>query len=135
MMTVLRSGGESMTQKLILVRGLPGSGKSTLAAMLPGTHVEADDFFIVNGEYKFDGSRIGEAHGWCLSKCREALERGEDVVVSNTFTRLWEMRPYIDAATEFGIVPFIVMCENSFGSIHVGDDVIERMRARWETFK
>ena len=40
-------------KELFLLRGLPGAGKSTLAKSLRGTHLEADSFFMVNGEYKF----------------------------------------------------------------------------------
>ena len=50
--------------KLLLVRGLPGSGKSTLAKNLIGYyfHVETDQFWMEDGEYKFDANRLGEAH-------------------------------------------------------------------------
>ena len=44
-------------KELFLLRGLPGSGKSTLAKSLDGIHVEADQFFMVGGEYKFDASK------------------------------------------------------------------------------
>ena len=54
-----------MSKELILVRGIPGSGKSTFAKSLGGTHFETDKFFMVDGEYKFDGTKIKEAHKWC----------------------------------------------------------------------
>jgi predicted kinase len=41
-------------KELILLRGLPGSGKSTLAKMICSQHVEADKFYMQDGEYKFD---------------------------------------------------------------------------------
>jgi adenylate kinase family enzyme len=43
------------------MRGLPGSGKSTLAKVLAGEHglvYSTDDFFIQNGEYKFDSKML-----------------------------------------------------------------------------
>lgn len=46
-----------MTQKIILVRGLPGSGKSTVAHYFVGFdffHYETDQFWMVDGEYKCD---------------------------------------------------------------------------------
>lgn len=58
-------------QILTLIRGISGSGKSTLANSLSektgSIHVEADQFFILNGEYKFDRSKLSEAHEKCYS--------------------------------------------------------------------
>ena len=54
---------------LILLRGLPGSGKSTLAKQLVNkdyAHKEADMFFVDSeGNYKFEPSKIKDAHAWC----------------------------------------------------------------------
>ena len=50
-------------KKLILLRGIPGSGKSTFAKSISNEstgHIESDMFFIKDGEYKFDGSRINK---------------------------------------------------------------------------
>ena len=41
-------------KELFLLRGLPGSGKSTLAKSLGGKHIEADMFFMIDGEYQFN---------------------------------------------------------------------------------
>ena len=80
---------------LILVRGLPGSGKSTFAKLLEGKHIETDMFFITNGEYKFDVSKLKEAHSWCQSMVGSWMSDSEElIVISNTFTQEWEMTPY-----------------------------------------
>lgn len=123
-------------RKLILIRGLPGSGKSTLARKLNICHFETDDFFEVPGQgYVFDPTRLPEAHQWCQDQTRSALEEVGQVVVSNTFTRVWEMQPYIDMAAELGAQLTVVTLTNSFGSIHdVPEHAIARMRDRWETF-
>jgi Tfp pilus assembly pilus retraction ATPase PilT len=47
-----------MEKVLYLVRGIPGSGKSTFAKTLSGEYYEADMFFMVDGEYKFDVAKI-----------------------------------------------------------------------------
>ena len=122
---------------LIIVRGMPGSGKSTLAAKLAAleyyNHFETDQFWMVDGEYKFDMSRIKEAHQWCQDSVREKLTKGYGVVVSNTFTTQKEMKPYFDMAKEFGIRPQVILCQGNYGNIHnVPTDVLARMAERFE---
>lgn len=44
------------------MRGLPGSGKSTKAKKIAGSQgvvYSTDDFFMVKGQYVYDGSKIG----------------------------------------------------------------------------
>ena len=123
--------------KLIIVRGMPGSGKSTLAAKIAAleyyNHLETDQFWMVDGEYKFDMSRIKEAHQWCQDTTRDKLNKGYGVVVSNTFTTQKEMKPYFDMAKEFGIRPQVLLCQGNYGNIHnVPTDVLARMAERFE---
>lgn len=120
--------------RLTLIRGAPGSGKSTLAKAMVASgmadlHVEADMFFVgPDGEYRYDKDRIGDAHSWCLRQVADALMRGERVVVSNTFTRAWEIAPYL----AFGR-PQIIRCEGRYQNVHgVPDETVERMRGRME---
>jgi adenylate kinase family enzyme len=74
-------------KNLILLRGLPGSGKSTFAKQICNQHIEADMFFIQDGEYKFDASKLKEAHAWCKDKTEAWMQKGYNVCVSNTFTQ------------------------------------------------
>lgn len=121
-------------QKLTLIRGLPGSGKSTLAKTLDIPHYEADMFFMKEGKYCFDASKLHQAHQWCLSSTKTALIAGSSVVVSNTFTTKKEMNPYVDLAAELGVELEILECTANFGSVHdVPTEVIKRMKMRWET--
>ena len=124
---------------LTLVRGLPGSGKSTLAKRMIDDnqflfHFEADQFFVdSDGNYNWDGMWIGEAHVWCQKQTDRCLDNGFDAIVSNTFTRLKELRPYFELAKKYGIVPQIILCQGKWGSIHgVPDRVMENMRNRFE---
>jgi predicted kinase len=120
--------------KLILVRGIPGSGKSTVAKSLTGySHVEADMFWMEDGEYKFDATMLPQAHAWCLRRTRDLLaDLGVDVVVSNTFTTVKELRPYFELAKELGIKVQVITCQSQFGNIHgVPEDTLAKMKARF----
>lgn len=97
--------------RLTILRGLPGSGKSNKAAVLGGTILSSDDYFMVGGSYRFDAGRLGLAHEWNQDRCRKAMEAGnESIVIDNTNTRLWEMEPYKSLARRYGyeIVTFTV---------------------------
>jgi predicted kinase len=129
---------------LILVRGIPGSGKSTLAKILKDAldkagmsaayHFEADQYFYDDqGNYNFEASELGSAHGQCLRKTREGLERGGTVIVSNTFTTIRELKPYFNLAKEFGIVPVVYLAQNQFPNVHnVPAEKLEQMRNRFQ---
>lgn len=133
-----------MTQELILIRGLPGSGKSTLAislskrfqaAGLDYQHIETDMFFDDAGEYKFDPTRLKEAHQWAQEWCRNEIRMLTSVIVSNTFTRIWEMKPYIDMAKEFEVKLTVLTCEGQYGNVHnVPPEKIQEMKTRWEKY-
>jgi len=82
-----------------IIRGMPGSGKTALAKSLNCNEVSADDFFTdEDGTYKFDPSKIGEAHQWCFGHFIDYLSLGLDISVHNTFTALWEFENYIKVA-------------------------------------
>ncbi len=92
--------------RLVLIRGLPGSGKTTMAQDYLNQgyqHFEADQFFMVDGEYSFDGEKQQEAHEWCLSQTREALAAGEFVCVANVFTTAEDIRPYTDLCDDYQV--------------------------------
>ena len=129
--------------KLIIIRGLPGSGKTTIAKkMLVNecegySHYEADMFFEdEEGNYVFDHNLLKKAHAWCKGCTRLDLQNGKSVIVSNTFTQMWEMKPYIEMAEGFGIEYEVIEVSGEYGSIHgVPDEVIQKMKERWEPYK
>lgn len=97
-----------MSKRLTLICGPSGIGKSTMAEALVdklgGVWREADTYFLNDdGQYVFDGSKLSEAHAWCQQECREWMQAGcENIIISNTFTTVWERKPYIDMAREHG---------------------------------
>ena len=82
-----------MKKTLYLIRGLAGSGKTTLARTIldsymswdedvDGLMVCADDFFEVDGEYRFDASRLSQAHEWCRGRVEDNMLDGEHIIVT-----------------------------------------------------
>lgn len=118
--------------ELVIIRGLPGSGKSTMARVLAQVgyvHVEADMYFMKNGRYEYDRSQIQAAHAWCRQRVRAALDSGRRVVVSNTFTRLEEMAPYLGMTSNIRVIEAKGGWANEHG---VPEETVKRMAARWE---
>jgi len=126
---------------MYIVRGVPGSGKTTFAKSLGGTHFETDSYFMVDGEYKFDFTKLKEYHQKCQNDVNTAMilnhtaGLNEVIVVSNTFTQEWEMQPYFDMAKEWGYRVFSIIVENRHGGVNehnVPEDKIEIMKNRFE---
>ena len=92
---------------LLVLRGISGSGKSTLAGMLAqafgGFAVAADDFFIVDGIYNWDASKLGQAHSWCQNQADKNLSEGKIVIVHNTLTSNKDLKPYEELAKKHDV--------------------------------
>jgi predicted kinase len=124
-------------KELFLLRGLPGAGKSTLANSLGGMQIEADKYFMDGDEYKFDPSKLKEAHAWCQFIVEEEMNylKEERIVVSNTFTQEWEMQPYFDLAEKYGYRVYSLIVENRHGGVNehgVPEEKLVQMKNRFE---
>ncbi|XP_054020572.1 uncharacterized protein LOC104306106 isoform X2 [Dryobates pubescens] len=99
----------SCSKKLLLIlRGLPGSGKSTLSRILLGQSREGivfstDDYFHQQDGYTYNAAHLGDAHDWNQRRAKQAMEQGKSpVIIDNTNTQAWEMKPYVEVALEKG---------------------------------
>lgn len=130
-----------------ILRGLPGSGKSTLAARLAedwGAVFSTDSYFMVDGLYRFDPTKLSENHAKNLEAFKTAV-RGKypTVVVDNTNMLRAHFAPYVEAAEKEGYLVQIltvgsprnwnhqVTCSNR--NIHgVSLEVIQNMARKFE---
>jgi predicted kinase len=122
-------------KELFLLRGLPGAGKTTLAKSLGGMQIEADKYFMDGDEYKFDPSKLKEAHAWCQNAVRVWMKSQDKIIVSNTFTQEWEMQPYFDLAEKYGYRVYSLIVENRHGGINehgVPEEKLVQMKNRFE---
>jgi hypothetical protein len=61
------------------------------------------------------------------------LDKGINVVVSNTFTTINELKPYFEMAKLRSITPEVILFQNQFGNIHnVPAESLKRMQDRFQ---
>ena len=92
-------------------------------------------YFSLNGEYKFDPSKLKDAHQWCQGMVKtDMILEYPKIVVSNTSTQEWEMEPYFNLAKEFGYRIHTIIVENRHGGVNVHnvpDATLGNMRNRF----
>jgi len=147
-----------MSKICYILRGLPGTGKSHLAENLKeGNRLvdmngyadifSTDDLFVVDGEYQFDPSKLGEHHATTLDNASRFMDKysqfdGKVIcIVDNTNTQHWEYEKYVEAAKSYGFIVQVISIDwdakdiplyaerNTHG---VPIEAIYRMAARWE---
>ena len=120
---------------LRLIRGLPGSGKTTLAKQYDCLHLEADMYFINNNHYNFDKQQLQNAHQWCFLQTEIALRNKMDVVVSNTFTQLWELKRYIKLANRYYVEYQLIEAKGNHPNRHnISKEKLKQLKAKWQPF-
>lgn len=109
--------------------GIP-SGKADSAPVCT-----ADDYHMVDGEYKWNPKKVGFAHKLCQEKCEKAMIANEPrIIVANTSTTEKEMQPYIDMAEKYDYMVISLIVENRHGgknSHGVPEETLEKMENRF----
>lgn len=125
--------------RMILIRGIPDPGKTTLAKKIiqeyPSfnfKHYETDQWFMASGKYVFDRTKLSEYHKLCQMAVENSCVNSENVIVSNTFIKKWEMQFYMDCALRYDYYVRVIACIGSYPNVHgVPEDVVERMRSNF----
>lgn len=136
---------------VIFLRGISGSGKSTvstyLSCLLGSEKVvsfSADNYFIVDGVYKFELNKASEAHNDCVKSMELALQSPNIryIIMDNTHTRLWHLHNAENIANKYGaniyyidiIVPdkthFLICLKRQCHN--VPEDVLLEQWVNWE---
>jgi len=89
-----------------MLRGPSGTGKTSIARHFENEdyldYFEADLFFESAEGYKFHSSLLTVAHQWCKASVEKAmLHESPKLIVSNTSTCLWEIKPYLELAQKY----------------------------------
>ena len=92
-----------MNKILVLLHGVSGSGKSTLAKQLAeensGVIFSTDNHFMVDGEYRFNVSKLSENHKKTFNQVREAMENSQPyILLDNTNLNGFECIQYRELA-------------------------------------
>lgn len=117
-------------KKMVILRGVSGSGKTHYALQyaekngmdrrnMRDWHVSADSYFVepeptedghYEWTYRFDPSKLGEAHCDCFRRAIYLVRRGTPcVVVDNTNTTAAEIAPYYLLGESYGYDVEIVL--------------------------
>jgi predicted kinase len=120
--TILRYPKVGQTS-MIIMRGLPGAGKTYTALTISNyaddhcevVRVSADDYFYgEDGVYRFDLSKLPQAHGECFRKAvswatnPRLPTRSRLILVDNTNISAWEVAPYMALAQAYAIPAYIL---------------------------
>ena len=94
---------------LVIMRMWPGTGKTTLANKLKDEVQEnghsvaiysTDDYWMEDGEYKFDITKLNASHAWNLERVKAAIQVYDCVIVDNTNIVWKDFKKYVQLAIE-----------------------------------
>jgi uridine kinase len=115
-----------MKKTVWILRAASGAGKSFVTEKLT-KHIgwvacSADDYFTdKDGNYNWDATKLGNAHGACKNAYMEALKESTvtNIIVNNTNTQEKEWKFYQQEAEKIGADVIFLVIENR----HSGNNV------------
>jgi len=104
---------KNIIKTVIINRAVPGSGKTTISKSIM-RHLKAkglslsihstDDFFMIDGKYYFDITKLYEYHLLNIRNFEHSLQNKTDIVIcDNTNIAPWQTKLYSDLARFHGI--------------------------------
>lgn len=64
-----------------------------------GIVFSTDDYFHHQDGYRYNVNQLGDAHDWNQNRAKQAIDQGRSpVIIDNTNTQAWEMKPYVEMA-------------------------------------
>ena len=137
---------------LILIRGVSGAGKSTVGKLFESDEtviLSTDDMFMIDGEYVFNPNMLTRYHQATIRRVEEYMKEydwkikdsdfswfpSNKIVVCNTFTKKWEIQPYLDLAEKYDWCVHTIIVENRHNSDNIHDvpqEVVDKQRKRFE---
>jgi len=146
-----------MQKTVIINRAIPASGKSTFAKKIVSTLQErgisaishsTDDFFMVDGEYMFDVSKLREYHLKNQEDFEYSLQNDVEVVIcDNTNIEPWEAKVYYNLAKRYKYKVILIDFEPRDIELHhqaqsnedyrrdIPLDILQDMKSRYENYK
>lgn len=132
-----------------ILRGLPGTGKDLVADLLTKVYdpndvvvLSTDQFFINEGKYQFDKTKLVEAHKATWEAFKSAISSGTEVIIiNNTNIKKFHYAHYVDYAQRHGYLTSILTIpandvsdrELATRNIHsVDQGTISKMRKEFE---
>jgi predicted kinase len=107
---------------LYMMQGIPGSGKSTVARAIKRLDVmtkiySTDEFWIRDGTYQFDGSRLREAHEWNQRRAGSHMEKSyrDNLIIDNTNIKQKDAQVYFDLARRYDYTVQVVRVDPGLG--------------------
>lgn len=70
------------------------------------------------GRYEFDAKKLYKAHQWCFKKVFDSFAKHKIVFVTNTFTMMKELNPYLKEAAKRGLRVIVVRMANEYQNLH-----------------